>query len=1184
MASAGAKTRGFGAKINAVLGSIGKLSSKIGSASMKMLGLGNAFGFAGRSSATLITRFATLASKIGLMYAALFPLIRLFHAFKKLTGLASQLTEIQNVVDVTFGSARNKVEEFTKTSIKQFGLSEISAKKFASQYQAMGKAMGITNQQVKDATGFLQKFKTPLGDTAGYDKASASMADMSLNLTKLTADMASFYNVDQQKVATALQSGVMAGNTRPLRQYGLDLTQATLSEWAMKNGLDANVKSMTQAQKAMLRYQYVMANAANAQGDFARTSGTWANQVRILKQQFQQLGTIIGKGLVNAFRPFLRSLNQILSKVISFAEQVFNSLGQIFGWKLTINAAGVTDDLEDASEAASDAEDSSGGAADNLGSAADNAKKLNKQLQGFDKLNNLTTSDSGSGGSGGSGGGGGSGGSGGGGLGGEANDVAVQLTETESLIESSLDSLYKLGEWIGKKLTDAMNSIPWNDVYKGAENFGKGLAEFLNGLISPELFSALGRTIANCINTELHFLDGFGSTFDWTDFGKSIGAGLNAFFGNIDWGLYIKVNATFGKGIANAFNAAVDETQFEFIGKAIVGYVTGAITKSYAMGVTIDLPKFGEKIADAVNEVIQNAPFYLAGATINVWTTGIYDGLTAAISNIKWEQIPKQISRFIDGLKLGEIGESWGKFSKSIVDALYDLVSDENAWHSIGTGIGDAISGALKGFGTGGWEKFGSSIANFCDGLITIIDDAITGVEWDGLGEGIAKGISKALKDFDWGNLGKTIIDIDVAIYDLINGLIDGIDWAGVPMSIIKGIGKALKESDWSGLFEGIGKLPLSPLAIGKDVADSYIDAIKKIDWSPVTTALKNAWDTAVKGLDLGLSFADNLLKDADKGIEIGIKFVADLIGPYWEDLKKFGSGAFKITANLAGSAWGTIKDVASGFAKIASKKAYTFKAVASGAWKTLKGYVKNPIGKIKDKIANYTAKAKGRWAWLVERAKDLKTYIRNRAATFTATAKGKWSTIANSARQVYNSLRSKTATFTARAGGKWNTIKETLSKVASSFYSKTVTMTLRFVTSGWEYVSSKWKQFKQWLAGKAEGGVLSNGKWKPIQGYASGGMPSSGQLFQARESGPELVGTIGGHTGVMNNDQIVASVSNGVAKAMAESNAILRQQNRILTNILAKEFGISSKDIFNAVRSENQNYMNRTGNNAFAL
>ena len=97
------------------------------------------------------------------------------------------------------------------------------------------------------------------------------MSDVSLNLTKLTADMASFYDKDQADVAKDLQS-VFTGMVVPLRKYGLDLTQATLKEWAMKNGMDADIKSMTQAEKAMLRYQYVLANTTAAQGDFARTA------------------------------------------------------------------------------------------------------------------------------------------------------------------------------------------------------------------------------------------------------------------------------------------------------------------------------------------------------------------------------------------------------------------------------------------------------------------------------------------------------------------------------------------------------------------------------------------------------------------------------------------------------------------------------------------------------------------------------------------------------------------------------------------------------------------------------------------------------------------------------------------------------------------------------------------------
>ena len=124
-------------------------------------------------------------------------------------------------------------------------MSELTVKDISSRYQAMGKAMGFANDE---------------------------MSDMSIKLTELAADMASFYNVEQKDVAEDLES-IFTGQTRPLRTYGMDLTQATLQEWALKNGIDENMQSMSQAEKTMLRYQYVMAQSAIAQGDFARTSG-----------------------------------------------------------------------------------------------------------------------------------------------------------------------------------------------------------------------------------------------------------------------------------------------------------------------------------------------------------------------------------------------------------------------------------------------------------------------------------------------------------------------------------------------------------------------------------------------------------------------------------------------------------------------------------------------------------------------------------------------------------------------------------------------------------------------------------------------------------------------------------------------------------------------------------------------
>ena len=338
----------------------------------------------------------SLSAAIGKVYATYWLLFRALGKVRDAIDISSDLTEVQNVVDVTFGDMAYKVEEFAKTSIQQFGMSELSLKQYASRFQAMGSAMGISGSSIGNANSFLNK------QTSGYVGLSNSMADVSLNLTKLTADMASFYNVEQSAVAEDLAS-VFTGQTRPLRQYGLDLTEATLKEWALKNGLDADIKSMSQAEKTMLRYQYVMANTGAAQGDFARTANTWANQVRILKQNFEQLGAVVGGTLINAFKPLVQALNSVMGKLIAFAETVSNALGKIFGWKYESGSGGagttgLATDMEDAA-------DSAGDIAGSTGKAAKNIDKMKNGLRSFDELKTISTKDSGAGsGSGGSGG------------------------------------------------------------------------------------------------------------------------------------------------------------------------------------------------------------------------------------------------------------------------------------------------------------------------------------------------------------------------------------------------------------------------------------------------------------------------------------------------------------------------------------------------------------------------------------------------------------------------------------------------------------------------------------------------------------------------------------------------------------------------------------------------------------
>ena len=487
--------------------------------------------FSGSANKAKSSSFS-LASAFGKLYASYWLLFRAFSKIKDAIDISSSLTEVENVIRTTFGNYEKLIQDFSKTSIQDFGMSELTAKQVASRFQAMGTAMGFSQ---------------------------GKMADMSLQLTKLTADMASFYDMEQSDVARNLQA-VFTGETEPLRKYGLDLTQATLKEWAMKQGLDADISSMTQAEKTMLRYQYVMANTAAAQGDFARTSDTWANQVRILKQSFEQLAAIIGGALINAFKPFVRTLNAVMQKVIAFATTVTNALGSIFGWKFEISAGGLADDWSDAAGSAADI-------ADSTGQAAKNVEKMNKGLRAFDELNLITTPDNSKGsGSGGSGGGGASGGGASGGL--------VQVDTIFKDYESQIRSLRELGAYISDALSDAMESIDWDRIYSKARNFGKGLADFLNGLITPRLFGDVGMTIASALNTAIYAALSFGEEFDWTNLGDSIAAGVNRFFETFDFSALGRTINTWVHGIYDTITTAIGNIKWSEVWDGVTDFLS----------------------------------------------------------------------------------------------------------------------------------------------------------------------------------------------------------------------------------------------------------------------------------------------------------------------------------------------------------------------------------------------------------------------------------------------------------------------------------------------------------------------------------------------------------------------------------------------------------------------------------
>ncbi|MBE5877702.1 MAG: hypothetical protein E7290_12545 [Lachnospiraceae bacterium] len=304
--------------------------------------------------------FGNLKSMLGSALLSLGGAYGLFQIGNQAIDLASDIQEVQNVVDTAFKSMSYKMEEFAKTSIEKFGLSKLAAKQMGSTFMAMASNMVPSMEQA---------------------------SDMAIELTGRAADMASFYNKTASETATALNS-IFTGETETLKQYGVVMTEANLQQFAYRKGIQKTIADMTQAEKVQLRYNYVMEQTALAAGDFEKTSDSWANQTRILSEQFNELLSILGSGLITVLTPAIQGLNQVLSYLIDVA----NTLGTIFSKLLGINSVQISSSGGAAAEAYQDAADSVNG----YTSAVKKANKAN--VASFDELTMLNAkSDSGSG-------------------------------------------------------------------------------------------------------------------------------------------------------------------------------------------------------------------------------------------------------------------------------------------------------------------------------------------------------------------------------------------------------------------------------------------------------------------------------------------------------------------------------------------------------------------------------------------------------------------------------------------------------------------------------------------------------------------------------------------------------------------------------------------------------------------
>ena len=831
----------------------------------------------------------------------------------------------------------------------------------------------------------------------------------------------------------------------------------------MKQGIDADVASMTQAEKTMLRYQYVMNSAKLSMGDFAKTADTWANVVKTLKQQFQALGGTIGTVFINAFKPALIALRNFMQHVLDFAKTVADALGAIFGWTIEVTAAGSTidEDLGSAADSVGDLGSGAGDAADGLGNAAGNAADLAKKLSvlPFDELNQLAkdTGGGGSGGSGGSGGGGSGGSSGGGGMSGNGANAA--LVRTESVLEkitSSISSLEELGAYISEALTNALMSIKWDEIYEKARGFGTGLAQFLNGLITPDLFSAIGHTIAGAINTVLNASDAFTDEFDFVNLGNSIAAGINHFAADVDLDL------------------AVDA----FLG----------------------------------------------------WANGILDTLIAAIGKIQWSGIGTKISNSLKEGDFEGVAAKVGQLLTTKFQAIGSFIGSID-WSGLGTKLGESINSFFSNLKL---ENVGASFATAGNAIVSFISSAVSSVSFTDVGTNVANGINKVFSTFNFKDLATTTSTSNVAtgILDFLIAAIEGVNWANVGKSIgdfFLGIkwGEVLGKSaqlifDIGGalltvILGAIGSLGEHALDLGSKMTSVLTDAFKDYDFDLLGTVFGDIGSDATSIINTLKLTASQMRQALD---EMLLQFaqdhpnIASLLGIDQEKLTvdieaqitKQKDLRDEINKHLPNTAdINEAKNELTG-----NKKPYV--PVTSKFDEAYNGL--SAKDKTIDTTSKYTAVQKGALTGAQKTINTVSKYTAVQKGALTGAQKTINTISKYTSRQDGLSGDEKTIKVTARY---WN-VRDSLSKSQ-----KTINVVARYSKTS-NYATEKYY-----------GGVFKNNRWYNIQNFASGGSPYGGQIFRARENGnPELVGTLKGSTAVMNNNQIVASVSDGVARAIA--------------------------------------------------
>ncbi len=1117
----------------------------------------------------------SFAATLGLLYAKFWTLRRILGAFGSAVKASMNYIEEYNY----FNTTMEKIASEWDKDFSKFGYKNADAygKSFEDRLtKMMHKMTGfkmnrtgtVTDSGIKNLGLDVTQMTNYAAGVAQVTNSVGMTGEASIATSKalsmLAGDMSSFKNLDMQTVMNNFSSGLI-GQSRALYKYGIDITNATLATYAHELGIKKDISAMEQNEKMQLRMIAILDQSKVSWGDLAKTINSPSNQLRLLQNNFKSLSRTIG----DMFLP-------VVAKVLPYVNGLVIAIRRLFEWTASMlgidlkdvignSGGGYSDIFDGLDDDANDASNAIDGVADSADKAAASQKKLNKQLQSFDQLNNMTT-------------------------------TKTTKKDTSSDKDSSpID------------LTDQLNAAladyekVWNEAYDNMTNDAEKFADKLTKLFKKAWISGdgsdIGSAVAGWLNKGIDWVNehtdkwssglkkittimgtavnGFVDDFDWPGLGQAIGDSIKGaieaetnFFKTVNW-------VNLGSSLSTSLNSAIETGVLQTYFDTMASKLKAAIESAFGAIETFDFDGLGEALGQGINDFFDtmnetNDDTKLTGweelaTSISDGIKGIATSITTALDTVKWEKVGQAIADFIGAIKWKEAWWSLAKMVKSLVKAIGKTIKATTKKNPVAGVITIGITAFLL---KKGWKKLlatflGKKIATSSLG-VTIGKVAAKIKKWV-IGKG-SKG-AKALISKIKSGLGK----VTVAIKNV---------WAVIKEW--KVTGGSLKD-----LTAGIK----AALGLGKAI-DLGETAIKIAMKMPTFAFPDPATDDLVRQADEWLNkvLAANIPGyDADSGFGI-FQLPKNLL----VDIP-IAIGDFVFSGGLIDAADKAITSLQGVFNKLMGNDTSTTPTVKTNVEykaneKSVKE-VKDKIPKDKTVTATFNAqiakKRKQEWIDIYKKFND--TNSKTVWATFKAKKSKTWEKDYNK----YKNLASKSVNWKIKTMYENEATKAFMNSPLANkktLLKKTLQLDIQVLKNSKNAADRVTGDALEKIFGnkKANGGIFSGGSWHNIARYANGGLPNMGQMFVAREAGPELVGTIGGHTAVMNNNQIVASVSDGVFNALNPVLTYLCNSINALNGRMDNMgYGMSVEkytegDLLKVVRKENSNYRRRTGKGAF--